>query len=76
MAVAGNRVPPLQKRMVGNSGDVKGIKKKKKKSQRSHITDSWNIPGCQGDYLKEPLPGHCKTLKRMTGRRPAVVMED
>jgi hypothetical protein len=33
MAVAGNRVPPLQKRMVGNSGDVKGIKKKKKRAR-------------------------------------------
>jgi hypothetical protein len=36
MAVAGNRVPPLQNRMVGNSGDVKGIKKKKKEPEKSY----------------------------------------
>lgn len=58
---------PLHWRMVGNSGDVKGIKKGTWQRERSHQGVS-NVPGCQEQCLQGPPRDHGKTFSRVAGK--------
>lgn len=53
--------------MVGNSGDVKGIKKE---PDRGGSRERQKVPGCQGDYLKGPPPDYDQTLEARVEEPP------